>query len=215
MNDFALRGGVAARVDTEIEIKRSRFLCRLVRVESEETARAEIETARRDHWGARHHCSAFVIGSSSAPDQLRRSNDDGEPSGTAGRPMLEALTGRGLIDTVAVVTRYFGGTLLGAGGLVRAYSESVLAAIDRADAGDQLIHRQRRGLFTLSLAHADAGRVEAELRQRGTVVVGVDYGQEALLRLAGDEKKLAHLVAGITAGASALVPAGTEWIDVG
>ncbi len=213
--DLALRGGGGARLDAEIEVKRSRFLCRLVRVESEEAARAEIESARREHWDARHHCSAFVIGSASAPHQLRRSNDDGEPSGTAGRPMLEALTGRGLIDTVAVVTRYFGGTLLGAGGLVRAYSEAVLAAIDRADAGRLLVQRQRRCLYTLSLAHADAGRIEAELRQRGTIVVAVEYGQEAVLLLAGDEARLVPLVAGLTAGAIALVPAGDEWIDLG
>lgn len=129
--------------------------------------------------------------------------------------MLEALSGRGLIDTIAVVTRYFGGTLLGAGGLVRAYSESVLAAIDRADAEGLLIHRQRRCLHTLALAHADAGRIEAELRQRGALVVGVDYGQEAVLRLAGDAEQLAPLVAGATAGANTLVAAGTEWIDVG
>ena len=82
---------------------------RLVRVEDEETARDAVEYARKEHWNARHHCSAFVLGTSDLPGQVRRSNDDGEPSGTAGAPMLEALTGRGFVDCVAVVARYFGG----------------------------------------------------------------------------------------------------------
>src|SRR5690606_19439535 len=150
MDELALRGGLGARVDAEIEVKRSRFLCRLVRVETEEAVRGVIDSARREHYGARHHCSAFVLGTASAPDQVRRSNDDGEPSGTAGRPMLEVLSGRGLIDTVAVVTRYFGGTMLGAGGLARAYSDAVSAAIDGAMKNRMLVRRERRELFTLS-----------------------------------------------------------------
>lgn len=215
MPDLTLRGGAGARVDTEIEIKRSRFLCRLVRVEDEVAARAVIEDARREQWNARHHCSAFVVGSASAPDQLRRSNDDGEPSGTAGRPMLEALSGRHFIDCVAVVSRYFGGVLLGAGGLVRAYSDSVLAAIDDAHAQGAVVARERRMLHTLSLAHADAGRVESELRQRGVTVLGTEYRDRAIVRLSGgDPVLLSALVAEATSGGGALEAAGYEWIDV-
>lgn len=215
MAELALRGGVGARVDAELEVKRSRFLCRLVRVDTEDTARSVIDDARREHVAARHHCSAFVLGSVSAPDQVRRSNDDGEPSGTAGRPMLEALSGRGFIDTVAVVTRYFGGTLLGAGGLVRAYSDAVLTAVDEAMAARLVVQRRRRSLFSLSLPHADAGRVEAELRGRGATVLGADYGHAAVLRIAADEPgELAALVSGITSGAGVAEPAGHEWVDV-
>ncbi|MHA6668902.1 IMPACT family protein [Homoserinimonas sp. A447] len=216
MADVTLRGGVGVRVDSEIEVKRSRFLCRLVRVETEEAARSVIDDARREHFAARHHCSAFVLGPASAPTQVRRSNDDGEPSGTAGRPMLEVLSGRGFIDTVAVVTRYFGGTLLGAGGLARAYSDAVLSSIDDAIVAGLVVQRQRRELFSLSLAHADAGRVEAELRQRGVTVLGTDYGRTAMLRMtAGDRVDLASLVSGITSGAGTVEPAGEEWVDVG
>ncbi|TFD51304.1 DUF1949 domain-containing protein [Cryobacterium sp. Hh11] len=215
MSDLTLRGGVGSRIDSEIEVKRSRFLCRIVRTETEDGAHAAVEEARSEHWKARHHCSAFVLGPGGAPDQVRRSNDDGEPSGTAGRPMLEALAGRGFVDCVAVVTRYFGGTLLGAGGLVRAYSEAVLTTIDSAHSRGLVVGRDRRELFTLALSHTDAGRIEAELRQRGVLVLGTDYGREAVLRLADDDpERLAAVVAGVTAGSAELESVGHEWVDV-
>jgi uncharacterized YigZ family protein len=215
MPDLTLHGGIGSQVLAEIEVKRSRFLARLVRVDTEDAARAVIDAARTEHWGARHHCSAFVVGPSGTPDQVRRSSDDGEPSGTAGRPMLEALTGRELIDCVAVVSRYFGGTLLGAGGLVRAYSEAVLTSIDLATSSGLLVTRERRELFRLALAHADAGRVESELRQRGVIILGTSYGERALLSLAGDDAdKLGALVAQVTAGEAELEAVGHEWVDV-
>ena len=215
MPDLTLHGGVGSRVDAEIEVKHSRFLCRLVRTETEDAARSAIEAARKEHWSARHHCSAFVLGPSDAPDQVRRSNDDGEPSGTAGRPMLEALAGRGFVDCVAIVTRYFGGTLLGAGGLVRAYSEAVLTTIDDAQTLGLVVGRERRELFTLALSHADAGRIEAELRHRGVLILGTDYGQDAVLNIAGDDsERLAAMVAQVTAGTAALEARGHEWVDV-
>lgn len=93
---------IARAVQAEIEAKRSRFLCDLVPVASEDEARAVVERARKEHWDARHHCSAFVLGPAAA---IRRSNDDGEPSGTAGTPMLDVLTGADLTDVVVVVTR--------------------------------------------------------------------------------------------------------------
>ncbi|KGJ71847.1 hypothetical protein GY21_19360 [Cryobacterium roopkundense] len=209
-----MRGGVG-RVDAEIDIKRSRFLCRLVRIETEDAARAAIDDARKEHWSARHHCSAFVLGPHEAPNQVRRGNDDGEPSGTAGRPMLEALSGRGFVDCVAVVTRYFGGTLLGAGGLVRAYSEAVLTAVDAAQSRGLVVKRERRELFTLALAHAEAGRIEADLRQRGVVILRTDYGADAVLHIADDDAaRLTAVVAQITAGRADLETQGHEWVDV-
>jgi len=217
MVEFTLSGGPGAEAQAEVEVKRSRFLCRIVRVENEREARDVADAARKAHWDARHHCSAFVLGSSSAPDQVRRSNDDGEPSGTAGRPILDALNGRNLIDCVAVVSRYFGGTLLGTGGLIRAYSDAVAAAVEVAATETGLVMRERRELFHLSLDHADAGRVEAELRQHGVVVLGTDYGSSAVMTLASEpdgKPALAALVAGVTAGQRMLQPAGFEWVDV-
>lgn len=111
----------------EIEIKKSRFICTLARVEKEEDAKRLIQEIKKEHWKASHNCSAFVIGER---NEIQRSSDDGEPAGTAGLPMLERLKKRQLINTLAVVTRYFGGTELGKGGLIRAYGGVVAEALD-------------------------------------------------------------------------------------
>lgn len=130
--------------------------------------------------------------------------------------MLEAMAGRGFIDTVAVVTRYFGGTLLGAGGLARAYSDAVLSTIDGATTAGLVVQRERRELFTLSLTHAVAGRVESELRQRGVLVLGTEYAQRATLQIAaGNAAELEALVSGITAGTGSVERVGEEWVDAG
>lgn len=106
----------------EIVIKKSRFICHLKRIDSEEHAKELIQEIKKEHWKATHNCVAYVIGDT---QQIQRSNDDGEPSGTAGIPMLEVLKVKELHNVLAIVTRYFGGTELGAGGLIRAYSSSV------------------------------------------------------------------------------------------
>ena len=113
----------------ELVEKKSRFIATTEPVETEEEALAFIERTRKKYWDARHNCSAFIIGSRG---ELTRCSDDGEPSGTAGRPMLEVLTGSGIRNIAVVVTRYFGGTLLGTGGLVRAYTQGAKDALDAA-----------------------------------------------------------------------------------
>ncbi|WP_341925727.1 YigZ family protein [Nocardioides psychrotolerans] len=193
----------------EIEVKRSRFLCTVARVEDEAAARAVVDGLRKQHHDARHHCSAFVLGPDGA---VERSSDDGEPSGTAGAPMLEVVRGAGVSDVVAVVTRWFGGTLLGAGGLVRAYGDAVRAGLDAAGT-------QRRSLvqeLLLEVDHADAGRVESELRTRGVAVLDSDYAGAVTLRLGvapADVRRLHALVAELTSGAPAAVVAGERWVD--
>jgi uncharacterized YigZ family protein len=113
----------------ELTEKKSRFICRLCPITSEEEAIGVIEQEKKTYWDARHHCHAFILGEGS---EIMRYGDDGEPGGTAGRPMLEVLKGAELTNCLAVVTRYFGGTLLGTGGLVRAYSGAVQAALENA-----------------------------------------------------------------------------------
>ena len=203
---------IARDAEAEVEVKRSRFLCTLVRVEDEDAARAVVERLRREHWEARHHCSAFVLG---PRGEIERSSDDGEPAGTAGAPMLEVLRGRsgeGVSDVVAVVTRWFGGTLLGAGGLVRAYGDAVRAGLDRAGTLRRtLVHEH-----LLDLGHADAGRVESELRSRGVVVLDSAYADRVTLRLGvppEEEARLAALVAELTAGTAATTVVGERWVD--
>ena len=143
---------LARTAHASIEVKRSRFLATLEPVADEAAARAVVERMRREHWDARHHCSAFVLG---ADGSVQRSSDDGEPAGTAGAPMLEVLRGAGVSDTVAVVTRWFGGVLLGAGGLVRAYGDAVRAGLEEAGTLRRTLLREQ----LLVLDHADAGRV--------------------------------------------------------
>ena len=117
-------------VSVEEEIKKSRFICHLKRISREEEGREYIAQIKKQHHKANHSCSAIIVGDDG---QIKRSSDDGEPSGTAGVPMLTVLEKQGLTNVVAVVTRYFGGIKLGAGGLVRAYSESVLEAIEASE----------------------------------------------------------------------------------
>ncbi|URZ87150.1 YigZ family protein [Floricoccus penangensis] len=113
----------------EEEIKKSRFICHLKRVGTEDEAREFINKIKKEHYKANHNCSAFTLGEN---QEIQRSSDDGEPSGTAGIPMLEVLKKREIINVVAVVTRYFGGIKLGAGGLIRAYAGGVAHALDAA-----------------------------------------------------------------------------------
>ena len=110
----------------EIIEKKSRFIANILPVTTEDEALAFIERMRKTYWDARHNCSAYVIG---FHPELQRCSDDGEPAKTAGRPMLDVLINEGLRNTAVVVTRYFGGTLLGTGGLVRAYTEAVKAGL--------------------------------------------------------------------------------------
>jgi uncharacterized YigZ family protein len=214
----ALAAGPDFRHD--IEIKRSRFITVLRRADTEDAARDLVAGLRREFHDARHHCSAFVIG----PDRdIQRSNDDGEPSGTAGIPMLEAILKRetapgvtDLSDVSAVVVRYFGGILLGAGGLVRAYSESVSAALDRAP----LVRRRRLRICSASVPHSAAGRLENDLRAAGFVMAETTYGaRETTLRLAipdnpAELSAATKRLLSFTAGTVELTPGGTEWLDV-
>ncbi|MGC4154164.1 MAG: YigZ family protein [Propionicimonas sp.] len=149
---------IASRVEHEVVIRKSRFIATLVPVRSVAEADAEIAALRKQYWDARHNCTALVVGTRA--DQ-QRSSDDGEPSGTAGVPMLEVLRHRGLTDLVAVVTRYFGGILLGAGGLVRAYSGAVAEALDEA----RFVRRELLTEVTVDVPHADAGRLDNWLRE--------------------------------------------------
>lgn len=201
---------IAGPVDVEIEISRSRFLTRLERVETETGAREAIARVRAEHPRARHHCSAFVLG----PDgRVQRSNDDGEPSGTAGAPMLDALVSAGLSDVVAVVTRYFGGVLLGAGGLTRAYRGAVAEAVLRAP-------RVRRGLrreVAVSCSYEAAGAIEAEARRRGYTVGAADYSDRVLQRFAVAEHETAALealAAELSAGAARTSLGDADYVDL-
>lgn len=200
---------IARGVDVETEVRKSRFLARLRRVTDEDAARAVIEETRREHRTANHHCTAFALGPTA---ETARSSDDGEPAGTAGAPMLEVLTRRPVSDVVAVVTRYFGGVKLGAGGLVRAYGDAVSQALDAAGTRPRV--RVVRGTVTVDIAAV--GRLENDVRTAGIAVTGSSYGTEAALSVAvpvEDWPAFADQVAGFTSGAGRVIEVDRAWLD--
>lgn len=168
---------------SEIEIKRSRFIASLARTNSEEDAREFIAQIRREFPDARHHCTAFLIHQDTGPDTAR-SSDDGEPAGTAGGPMLNVLTESGLTDLTCVVTRYFGGTKLGTGGLVRAYSGAVQQVLKDA----QTVRIVTQPSYQLQLPISEAGKIEAKLTQNGYQILDRNFAEEASLRFVAPDK---------------------------
>ena len=195
----------------EWDVKRSRFLSLARRTPTDDAARDFIHEIRAGYPDARHHCSAYMLHVEGS-NPIERSSDDGEPSGTAGKPMLDMLRGSELLDTTVVVVRWFGGVKLGAGGLVHAYSQSVgdlLPKIDR-------VTRAVRELYLIEVPHADAGRLEADLRNRGIAVTDTDYGAAVTYTLAvepGGRAELESTLASLTAGAVVPVEAGTSWVE--
>ncbi|WP_379132536.1 YigZ family protein [Paenibacillus sp. sgz500958] len=144
----------------EIVIRKSRFIGHVMPVENEEEAVLFIEDIKKKHWNATHNCSAYVIGDR---DEIQRQSDDGEPSGTAGKPILEVIRNQGVKNVAIVVTRYFGGIMLGAGGLIRAYTDGAVLALE---AGEVITRVLRREVF-VEIEYTWLGKVENELRGRG------------------------------------------------
>ncbi|YCK36984.1 YigZ family protein [Actinomadura sp. ATCC 39365] len=185
---------LATGVEHETEVRRSRFVCALAPARTVEEAAAFIAARRREHAGATHNCTAYVIGG-----RLQKGDDDGEPGGTAGTPMVQALVGRGFNDVVAVVTRYFGGVLLGAGGLVRAYGGAVTETLDLVEPVRMVPAR----LVSVSVAHDQAGRVENDLRASRYALREVTYAAGVTFSVAVGEDEVAAFgewVAALTAG---------------
>ncbi|MEV4559671.1 YigZ family protein [Kitasatospora sp. NPDC049285] len=195
----------------ELEIKKSRFICHLARVADEDEAQAFIAAIRKQYWDARHNCTAFVVG---GEQPRERSSDDGEPGGTAGVPMLEVLRRRGVTDTVAVVTRYFGGIKLGAGGLVRAYGAAVSEALDEVG----LLERRPVTLLAVTVDHTRAGRLENELRAAGYAVADLAYGADGVrIEVGVPEPEVAGFhtwLAEATGGSASAAPAGRTYVEV-
>lgn len=160
----------------EIVEKKSRFIATVRRVETEEEAMRFVEEMKKKYWDARHNCSAFVIGSRG---ELTRCSDDGEPSGTAGRPMLEVLLGEGIRNIAVVVTRYFGGVLLGTGGLVRAYTQAVKAGLEECIIGAMVYGHEVR----IGTDYNGIGKVLYTLGQYGTEAYESEYGADVVLKI--------------------------------
>lgn len=193
----------------ETEINRSRFLCALAPVATEREAQDFVAGVRREHPTAGHHCFAYVIG---ADASVQRASDDGEPGGTAGVPMLDMLMRREMRYVVAVVTRYYGGIKLGAGGLIRAYGGAVGEALDAVGTRT----RRRYRLATVTVDHQRAGRLENELRATGRAVREVRYAEAVTISVGLPDADVAAFrawLADATAGTASLELGGEAYGD--
>jgi len=166
---------VRKQAEAEIVIKRSRFIGYAKPVETEEEAVAFIDEIKRLHRTATHNCSAYMVGER---DQHQKASDDGEPSGTAGKPILEVIKNKGLKNVAVVVTRYFGGIMLGAGGLVRAYTDGAVAGIEAAGEITNVLHRE----VIVDVDYTWYGKLENELHGRGTRVGGTDFTDRVVVQ---------------------------------
>ena len=197
------------RGEAELVEKRSRFIGQVWRVDSEAEARARIEEVRRQHYDARHHCWCYRI----REEGVERYSDDGEPQGTAGQPMLNVFQRENVTNVVCVVTRYFGGILLGAGGLVRAYTQSAKDALDRA--GISVVRRWVA--LEVPCAYAQFESMRREVLAFGGVVEQVDYAADVLLSILIPEERSAAFSAHIldvSAGTVEALEAGEQLKDV-
>lgn len=182
----------------EITEKRSRFITTVKPVNTEEEALEFIESLKKQYWDAAHNCFAYIIGNGSKMP-LKRCSDDGEPQGTAGRPMLAVLEGESLSDVCVVVTRYFGGVLLGTGGLVRAYSEAVRAGLDAS----VMITRRRGVKLRIKVDYTGLGKIQYLLAKREIKTLESRYTEAVELTVLVPEKELAAAEQEITEATSA------------
>ena len=170
----------------EYEEKKSRFIATVRNCESEAEAVSFIEEMKKKYWDARHNCYAFCLGSRG---ELTRCSDDGEPSGTAGRPMLEVLLGEGIRNAAVVVTRYFGGVLLGTGGLVRAYTRAVKAGLSNCTYGRMCFGTE----LEVTTDYNGIGKILYLLKNAGIEPVSSEYTDKAALRLVVSGARLEEL----------------------
>lgn len=175
----------------EYEEKKSKFICYLKPVTSEEEAASFIASVKKKHYDARHNCSCFIIGPGK---ELTRSSDDGEPSGTAGKPMLEVLSGADLTNIAAVVTRYFGGVLLGTGGLVRAYSEAVKDALSNATVQSVEFCTD----FEAIVAYDMINPLQRLIKDNDIVLLSNDYSENVSFKLRVRNDRYEDLLAKLT-----------------
>ncbi|WP_353854432.1 YigZ family protein [Bacillus sp. Bos-x628] len=182
---------VKSRGEHEIVIEKSRFICHIQRAVSEEEAQAFIQSIKKQHWNATHNCSAYLIGEN---DMIQKANDDGEPSGTAGVPMLEVLKKRKLKDTVVVVTRYFGGIKLGAGGLIRAYGKSVSEALNHVGIVERCLMRTMH----TTIDYTWLGKVENELRASSFQLKEIHYAKDVIFETYVEETQTDYFIEWMT-----------------
>ncbi|MCR5580893.1 MAG: YigZ family protein [Pseudobutyrivibrio sp.] len=189
------KGGIG-----EIEEKKSRFIAHISPVTSEEEAVAFINSTKKQYWDARHNCSAFVIGTN---NEITRCNDDGEPAQTAGRPMLDVLLRENIHNCAVVVTRYFGGVLLGTGGLVRAYQGAVQEGLKNCE----ILAPKDGKTCTITTDYNGYGKIEYILRDKELPILNTDFGAEVIISSVAPTEMVSDiekLIADKTAGSAVI-----------
>lgn len=175
----------------QITEKKSRFIATVMPVDTEEAAIAFVEEMKKKYWDASHNCSAYVIGER---NEIKRYSDDGEPSQTAGKPMLDVLLKEDIKNTAVVVTRYFGGTLLGTGGLIRAYS----AAAKEGLLSSVIITKIAAVKLQIRISYTDLGKLQHMLSEQGITIVRSEYGQDVELEAVIPKDEYESIISGIT-----------------
>lgn len=175
----------------EIIIEKSRFICHIMRVTTESEAQTFIQTIKKEHRDATHNCSAYIIGEN---DQFQKAHDDGEPIGTAGVPMLEVLKKKKLKNIAVVVTRYFGGTKLGAGGLVRAYGSAVSETIQTIG----IVECTLATIIKCSFAYSLVGKIENALEQKNYQINDKEFTDKVVFHVFVDNDDIPHFRKWIT-----------------
>lgn len=195
--------------ESELIIQKSRFLTYVSRAETEQQAQDFINNIKEKHKSANHNCSAYIIGEH---DNIQKANDDGEPSGTAGVPMLEVLKKQGLQDTVVVVTRYFGGIKLGGGGLIRAYGKATTEGIDAA----KVVERKLHHLMKISIDYTWLGKVENEVRNSVYPLKEINYAdlvEVMVFTKADEEETFINWIAEMTNGQAKVELVEKEFLE--
>lgn len=194
----------------QLTIQKSRFIGYVKRVETKEEAQVFIQKIKKKHHDATHNCSAYMVGEH---NQHQKANDDGEPSGTAGVPILEVLKKQDLKDTVVVVTRYFGGIKLGAGGLIRAYSNTTSQALKTAG----VVHRQLMVGFSVVVDYSLLGKMENALRQSDYILDSINYLETAELIVYipdGEERSFHDWAVNLTSDRATFADKGTAYVEI-
>lgn len=180
----------------ELVEKKSRFIATVRPVKTEEEANQFVEEMRKKYWDARHNCWAFILGER---QEFKRCSDDGEPSQTAGKPMMDVLTGAGLTDVAVVVTRYFGGTLLGTGGLVRAYSGAVQEGLKNST----VITKYRGVKLSVTTDYNGVGKLQYLFRQKEIPILSVEYTDKVVFTVLVESSRIQEIKKAITEATSA------------
>ena len=169
----------------QITEKKSRFIGDVYNIENEEDALYYINETKKKYWDARHHCYAYIIGNN---NEIKRFSDDGEPSGTAGKPILDVLDKSGIANCLIIVTRYFGGTLLGTGGLIRAYSEAAKSGIEASG-----IMEVKKGIQAqIDADYNSFGKIQYMCMERNIIITDTEYGENVHINMIIEESEYAH-----------------------